>query len=210
MSTDIKLMFDALMLGDASVITSENINTLNKIALELYNKPTLVGDEIEDLKRIIMICNVLYNRTDMTVLPIEDGFYDLLLEKYKTYDSNFQVGSAVVDFRNFVENDLDNPRQIAESPIIFAKDQEKNEFHQEVYDEIMRTGKPILQREDFCISPIEFTGEYITKRSHNTEHSHPTLVGTLDKSKFVLNQDAINAGVFDDPNVKVLERDFCL
>ena len=62
-----------------------------------------------EMDKIIMICNVLYNRTDMTVLPIDDGFYDLLLEKYKIYDSNFQVGSAVVEFRNFIENDLDNP-----------------------------------------------------------------------------------------------------
>jgi hypothetical protein len=99
-------MFHQLMLGNPSVINVDNIQMINTIALNLYNKQSeLNSDEVETLKKIIMICNVLYNRTDMTVLPIEDGFYDLLLEKYKVYDSNFQVGSAIVDFKNFIEND---------------------------------------------------------------------------------------------------------
>jgi NAD-dependent DNA ligase len=50
--------------------------------------------------------------------------------------------------------------------------------------------------------------EAITKRTHNTEHNHPDLVGTLDKCKFVLNKDAHDAGCFNDSNVKILERDF--
>ena len=77
-----KYLFDQLLLGNASVITSENISKLNNIALEIYNKQELSDLEIECLKNIIMSCNILYNRTDMTVLPVEDGFYDLLLEKY--------------------------------------------------------------------------------------------------------------------------------
>ena len=82
--------FDCIMVGNASVINSENIKMLNDRALALYNIPELNSSEIEELKQLIMICNVLYNRTDMTVLPIEDGFYDLLLEKYKneTHDKN--------------------------------------------------------------------------------------------------------------------------
>ena len=204
---DIDGIFNAIMCGDASVITDENIRILNQNAMRLYNiQNQLNPEEIESLKKIIMICNVLYNRTDMTVLPVEDGFYDLLLEKYKTYDQNFQVGSAVVDFRNFVENDLDQPKQIAVEPIIFFAKEEKDEIHQDVYDTITR--EPKLTTKDLYKSPIVFNDQYITKRSHNTEHSHPKLVGTLDKCKFVLNKDAIEAGAFNDPNVKVLERDF--
>ncbi len=205
---DIDLIFSTLMVGDASVITSENIKLINEEALELYSIPELDAGQTDTLKKIIMICNVLYNRTDMTVLPVEDGFYDLLLEKYKTYDEHFQVGSAVVDFRNFRENDIQNPTKVAECPIIFAKEIERDEIHQSVHDDIMRVGKPILTTQDFYQSPISFTSDKISKRSHNTEHNHPMLVGTLDKAKFVTNQDAIDAGAFNDSNVKVLERDF--
>ena len=204
----LKYFLDQLLVGNASVIISENILRLNKIALEIYEIEELNKVQVEILKHIIMSCNILYNRTDMTVLPIEDGFYDLLLEKYKRYDPNFQVGSAVVEFKNFVENDINNPQQIATCPIIFNDIPKRNEIQQQMYEEIMRLGKPILNKYDFAISPIEFSESYISKRTHNTEHNHPSLVGTLDKAKFVFNKDAIEAGAFNDPNVKILERDF--
>ena len=155
-----------------------------------------------------MSCNILYNRTDMIILPIEDGFYDLLFEKYKTYDANFQVGSAVVDFKESFINDQFDPKKVAIQPFSFIEQPKRNETRQKIYDELSRKGQPILNRNDFHISPLIFDQEDITKRKHNTEHNHPDLVGTLDKCKFVLNQDAINAGCFNDSNVKILERDF--
>lgn len=200
--------FDELIHGNASVITSKNISKLNEIALDIYRKEELNSEEIKSLREIIMSCNILYNRTDMSVLPIEDGFYDLLLEKYKKYDSNFQVGSAIVLFKNMIENDLENPKKIASSPIIFNDKIKRNEIRQEMYENIMRIGKPILNKHDFDICPIEFNNSYISKRTHNTEHHHPSLIGTLDKCKFIFNNDAINMGCFDDNNVKILERDF--
>ena len=200
--------FDQIMIGNPFAINEENIRLLNNRALEIYNIPELSNTEVEDLKKIIMIANVLYNRTDMSILPIEDGFYDLLLEKYKKYDSKFQVGSAIVDFRNFIENDIDNPIKVAKQVISFVKHEEKDELHQDIFNKINIDNRKFIDSRDFYKNVVSFDNEYITKREHNTEHNHPDLVGTLDKCKFVLNQDAINAGVFNDANVKVLERDF--
>ena len=147
---NINEFFDCIMVGNSSVINSENIKMLNDRALALYNAPQLNSKEIEELKQIIMVCNVLYNRTDMTVLPIEDGFYDLLLEKYKEYDKNFQVGSAVVDFRNFIENDIDNPRKVAVNPLIFAKEiKKRDDIRQSVHDDISLYGRKTLTEYDF-------------------------------------------------------------
>ena len=200
-------LFNELCKGNGSVVNDSNINVLNKIGLDIYNKSVLNQDEIETLKYLIMSCNILYNRTDMTVLPIEDGFYDLLFEKYKKYDANFQVGSAVVEFKdNIMNTQLDKPKVI--QPLIFFKPPERNELRQKIYDELSLKGQPILNRNDFHKSPLIFEQEYISKRTHNIEHNHPDLVGTLDKCKFVLNDDAIKAGCFNDSNVKVLERDF--
>ena len=39
--------------------------------------------------------------------------------------------------------------------------------------------------------------QYITKRTHDTSHNHPDLVGTLDKCKFVLDNDAIEKDAYD-------------
>ena len=71
---------DQLIVGNASVINNDTTKMLNETAMELYRLPELTTDEIATLKALIMSCNILYNRTDMTVLPIEDGVYDLLLE----------------------------------------------------------------------------------------------------------------------------------
>ena len=46
------------------------------------------------------------------------------------------------------------------------------------------------------------------RNERSIAHSYPDLVGTLDKCKFTLNQDAKDKGVFDNSNVKVFERDF--
>jgi NAD-dependent DNA ligase len=203
-----KWLFEQLCQGNGSVVTSDNIYKLNQIAIEVYNVENLNENQVEILKNIILSCNILYNRTDMQVLPIEDGFYDLLLEKYKIYDSNFQVGSYIVDFKNFIENHPDKGMKIATCPVIFEKHEPKDELHEDVFNDIMRKGKPILNIHDFATCPVEFESERITKRTHDTELAHPSLVGTLDKCKFVLNKDAIDAGAFDDPNVKIFERDF--
>lgn len=209
MNKFIKDFSEALTLGNPSVINSENTNILNQIALDLYNKPELNQDEIEDLKNIIMSCNILYNMTDMEVLPISDGFYDLLLEKYKKYDKNFQVGSAIVEFQSLLENDIENPRKVATCPVYFSQIPKKNDVESYVYNKVNNNGIPYLDRNDMLItSPVDWDPGYISKGLHNTEHNHPSLVGTLDKAKFVLNNDAIKAGCFDDPNVAVLERDF--
>ena len=201
-------LFNELCLGNGSVINDSNINRLNKIAIDIYNKSELSSDEIETLKYLIMSCNILYNRTDMIILPIEDGFYDLLFEKYKTYDANFQVGSAVVDFKQSFVNDQQEPKKIAIQPISFVKQPERNETRKKIYEDLSLKGQPILNKNDFHISPLIFDQEAVSKRKHNTEHNHPDLVGTLDKCKFVLNKDAYDAGCFNDPNVKILERDF--
>lgn len=201
-------LFNELCLGNGSVINDSNINKMNEIAMDIYNKSELNSDEIETLKYLIMSCNILYNRTDMIILPIEDGFYDLLFEKYKKYDANFQVGSAVVEFKeSFVNNQAENIKPAIQA-LSFIDIPKRNETRKKIYDELSLKGLPILNQKDFHISPLSFDQEAVTKRKHNTEHNHPDLVGTLDKCKFVLNKDAQDAGCFDDSNVKILERDF--
>ena len=208
----IDLIYNELLKGNSDILTTENVSKLNDIASEIYNTKELSPEQIDLLKKIVMIGNVTYNRMDTSVLPLEDGFYDLLLEKYKQYDSHFQVGSAVVQFKNFKENDIKKSNIEVRNPFIKVdKHIPKDDVHLSMYNGIMRKDKenPIdINRYDFARNPFHYKIDYISKREHNTEHNHPDLVGTLDKCKFVLNQDAIDAGVFNDPNVKVLERDF--
>lgn len=201
-------MLDQIMLGNGSVIVPENINRMNDIAMQIYAKREgqLSDQEVSTLKELLMICNVLYNRTDLTVQAIEDGFYDILLEIYKQYDEHFQVGSAVVNLKDLLESDLDSKDKMASPAIYFFSDEKKDDIHEAIYKDLNRL---TFVPHDLNKSSVTFQqSEGISKRTHNTTHNHPDLVGTLDKVKFVFNQEAIDAGVFEDPNVKILERDF--
>ena len=202
---------NTLMLGNPSIITDSNNARLNQIALNLYEKAKVSSLSIEDnelLKKIIYICNILYNRTDMSIPVISDGFYDLLNEVYKRYDPNFQVGSMVIQFKEHFVNDANNKVIGTRTPIHIRNNNvaHKDELHEEIFNKISRF-YPLNQKDFIPTLPLIDNGN-ISKRTHDTGHNHPSLVGTLDKAKFVLNSDAIKAGVFNDSNVKVLERDF--
>lgn len=198
-----------LILGNGSVINDKLYKDINDISLIIYNnKDKLKYDDygLVCLEKIIMICNILYNRTSIQVLPIEDGFYDHLNEIYKEYFPNFQVGSAVIDLENIVIEEVNGGKPKAEEAIIINKPIERNEVRQLIYDDLMKP-YPVSMR-DFVQPAIDFDQSLISKRKHNTEHNHPELVGTLDKCKFVLTKDIDDESVLNDPTVKILERDF--
>ena len=177
---------------------NKHIQDLNTVAVELYNIKKLSSYQIKDLELLIRICNILYNRTDIDPLPIDDGLYDLLLEKYKTYDPNFQVGSEVITFAN--SPSVIEDKKIKINPIIEIDPVWQKRFF---YEELKI--RPDTSRQK--VNPIIYTNT-LTKGTHNTANNHPMLVGTLDKSKFVMECHAADAGVLNDSNVKVLERDF--
>ena len=200
MNETINNILDKLRQGDMSIVY-ECGPILNEFISSVLNKDC-DDNEIITMDKVLRICNILYNRTDLELLPVEDGVYDLLLEKYKTYNPNFQVGSETVDF-NIIENNTEKEHVEA---LVFHTDKEMEKikdgfFYNQLYLE------PKMNIKDLNQAPFYFT-ENISRRTHNTQHEHPELVGTLDKCKFVLMEEAINKGVANDNNVKVLERDF--
>lgn len=218
-----KYIFDELCKGNISILTLENKNFLSQASLMFLDEKNWDSPDedfkdysnyklIDDLKYLIMICNLLYNRTDMLVLPVEDGVYDLLLEKYKKFDPNFQVGSAVIQFKDKIEKQIiESGNKLTVNPLHFIESVEKDDVREYFESKIKSFDQKdkFNSKEIFTISPLKFNEyEYISKRSHNTKHNHPSLVGSLDKAKFVLDSDAIEKDVYDDDNVKILERDF--
>lgn len=207
-------IFDELCKGNSSILTLDNMKFISTTALYLYDKSRsktkLTSDEIDTLKNLIMICNLTYNRTDGLVLPVEDGVYDLLYEEYKSIDPNFQVGSAVVQFKSMAERELASQGRTIIQPFAFIEKSDKNDditlqFRDDLksFDKNKYNYKDIMYKNDEYVYNMN-----LSKRMHNTEHNHPELIGTLDKAKFVLDKDAIEKDVYDDPNVKILERDF--
>ena len=92
---------ESLLKGDASCLMQDVIFNINCITMNLLNKEPLSDVEKNTVGDILHISNIIYNNTDRSILVLEDGVYDLLLEKYKRYDKNFQVGAEPVSINNF-------------------------------------------------------------------------------------------------------------
>ena len=205
-SVKLKSIFDQLLLGNISILTPEVRHELSEDAVRYQSLQSHDNVQIECMRYLLLICNILYNRTDMLVLPVEDGVYDLLLEVYKRYDTNFQVGSAVVNFKSQMESDISVKE--SKQAFHFIKQEQRDPVRQQVFDRLSSFDTNKLDYNDLVKPAFRFDQAYVSKRTHDTSHNHPELVGTLDKCKFVTVKEAEEFGVLDDPSVKILERDF--
>lgn len=193
-----------LMNGDLSCLNSENIMFISDLAMRILDTPVLDDTMVAIMDQIIQISQIVYNNTDRDVLFLDDGVYDLLLEKDKEYNKNFQVGSPIV---NFTQNGefIDKTKEMVD-PIICIENAEEFKNNSLYYDDLRRQ-PPIDARLNYEVYP-EDPSKVFVKKNVNIPHMYPKLVGSLDKCKFTLNKEAIDRGVFDDPNVKIFERDF--
>jgi len=177
-----------------------NLLQVNQYILYLLQKQNLTEDEVKDLELLIKIGNITYNNMD-TNPPIEDGIYDLMIECYRRYNNNvYPVGAEPVQFKPEHATSENTVRKR-----LFEKitDEELEYEKQMMFPEILQ-----YSHNHFNIITQTTENSTISKRLHNTSHNHPDLVGTFDKCKFVLNSQAADAGVLNDSNVRVVERDF--
>lgn len=192
--------------GDLSMITRDNVVLINNLAMEILSCDSISEVEKAAMGIIVQISNILYNNTDREVLPLEDGVYDLLLELYKTYNPNYEIGAYPIRFNDnntgFIKEEDNDPI----TPAVFIDRGNEDFFDNSIFVEDLRK-VPEMTLQDYAIRPAIFR-EDITKRTINTPHMYPELVGTLDKCKFVTNHEAAERGVLEDSNVAVFERDF--
>ena len=192
-----------LMSGNASSLNPHDIMRVSNEALRLLNKPELWDDyDIMCANLIIMISQIVYNNTDRSILFLDDGVYDLLLEKYKMYNPKFQVGAPVVRFDQ--NGEIIAPPEFIR-PISYLENADTFIKGSLFYNDLTRmppVSSAYIQNID------RNSGRFISKKNINVPHMYPKLVGSLDKCKFTLNKEAIEKGVFKDSNVAVFERDF--
>ena len=204
MHEKLNAILQALMDADLSCLNSDNIIAVSNETTRLLNIPdnNITEYDVVCMKTIILISQIAYNNTDKTILFLDDGVYDLLLEKYKKYDSNFQVGAPVVKFDQ--NGEIKKEKEVIE-PVIFLDNAETFKEDSLYYEDLSK--RPPINMNMF--QPIERnSGKVISKRNVNIPHMYPKLVGSLDKCKFTLNKEAIERDAFNDDNVKIFERDF--
>ena len=200
---NLQIIYDELLKGNAKPAYDLK-QEINYTALNLFNKSELNQTDITSLKLILIIANITYNNMDTDILPIDDGFYDLLIEKYRKYtdDDIYPVGAPPVKFKNStLREEEDN------QPLMIKLTEDDIRYKNNMlYPEIIQYHQPrLISFEPRMLQPVV---KAEVKKTHNTLHGHPDLVGTFDKCKYVLISQAMEKGVANDTNVRILERDF--
>lgn len=196
-------IYQELKNGNIRIIDMNNKVFLNEEAMRLLNLSSLSSNDLESLDLIIRISNAIYHNVDNdTLVPIDDGIYDLLMVLISKYMNNYQVGSDDIIFTDTYQDITENKQEVKLVCPVKRIPIEEAEFY---HKDILHNREFIPQ--DFYISPV-IRKRNIERRVINTPHKYPELVGTLDKCKFVLNSQAKELGVFDDDNVRIFERDF--
>ena len=204
MTTPTRAIVESLLRGDASCLTQDAILNINQLTVMLINKEPLTTVEQAVVDDILHISNIIYNNTDRSILVLEDGVYDLLLEKYKRYNPNFQVGAEPIHFSNF-----DTSNNVQQTYVEEINPEDKLFVWQPYVDTKNFMFRDCLaNRTYFGNAIIDNNVKTVSKRLRNIKHSYPQLVGTLHKAKFTLDVEAQNMGVYDDQNVRIFERDF--
>lgn len=194
---------DTLLNGDPSPLSNSNLlfemnNAISQIIS--MNPSQMDSATIETLGQIIHLGNIVYNNVAIPddELFIDNGVYDILLERYRMFNPNVQVGAEPIQFK------------VEPQPAFRKKNLIELVSYLPTSDEILfdelypRAPRPSSLYTDL----VTYRGNSTGKKLRIVSHGNPSLVGTLDKCKFVTDKDAEDMGVLDDPSVKVLERDF--
>lgn len=180
---------------------------INTRAIELLDNNNWNKEDVDEGRIIIEISNKLYNNSDSDVLPLDDGIYDLLLEQVRRYIPDIQSG-ALPENLTGLRDQFTSPEQ-SQIAMYHVSDEDIEKYNNMMYPSIVNIRRTYTSNDIFPIEPLpEVSEDYITKRQRNTQHEHPELVGTLHKCKFVLDSDAREKGVYDQTNVKIVERDW--
>ena len=196
-------VLNQLMNANISGITTDFIIYCSNEALRILNKKEELNEyDVACMNLLIQISQILYNNTDRSILVLDDGVYDLLLERDKEYNSKVQVGAPPIDFKP--DGEIVSNRDMNQ-PMVFIENQEEYFKNELFYKDI---GYPSEYYPELYPNIDRNSGRNSMRKNLSVPHKYPKLVGTLDKCKFTLNKEAKDRGVFEDRDVKIFERDF--
>ena len=189
------------LLNGVNIIDQEDIVLINRLSTTFLQGNYANFNTIDE---ILQISNILYNNTTRTVLPLEDGVYDLVVAKYDALTGNgAPVGAPPIKV-SIKEEDMG-------SNTVSVSNDNKLDIVGIVDTSNMQYFKNLIHNNypDYRDYIIHDHIDPVVNNQSKIQHNYPELVGTLHKAKFVTKHEAIQAGVDeDDPSVKMFDRDF--
>ena len=175
---------------------------MNNIAKACINMAYIPEDYTASILTILRISNALYNNGANIILPLSDRLYDGLVNLCRIQNIPAPVGAPPIEFKNA-------PVYQEERPVLDSNDGKREVV--QLVDKSDMVFYPVLTHnanrpipEDYIVHP---DSTMIKKKSRNVPHLYD-MCGTLDKCNYVLNSDAMRAGVFYDHSFMIFERDF--
>lgn len=183
------------------VLTGNDILGINELAVKYIQGEKV---ELDCIRMVLEISNIIYNNTSRSILPLEDGIYDAVVARFTKEGHSIPVGAMGVTMDTSDNMEILDSSSGMVNPIVYIPEEYQSKFL--FKDSLMRDEVPI--REDFFDPNRVEDGQYIEKIKHSVSHSYPELVGTLHKCKFTLVSEATERGLENDDNVMIFERDF--
>ena len=118
-------VLNELLSGYIGGITPDFIIFCGNEAKRILEKQDRLNDyDISCMNLLIQISQILYNNTDRIILCLEDGVYDLLLERLKYYNQDFQNGAIPIQFGENGEilstsDNIRTPMEFLDEPNVF-------------------------------------------------------------------------------------------
>lgn len=190
-------VINRLNVRDLSCITQDLVMLMNDVTMEIIDADSrniMVDWHIQCMNSILEISNILYNNTTLDPLPLDDGIYDMLMVIVKKYNPSYIIGAKPVDFK--IKPDIKNNTKF--NPLVIRDKRLQNNLY----------GKDFSFLWGYTDHTLIDDDRKLSKRTRNTSHGYPELVGTLDKCKFVLSDEALQRGLYNASNVQILQRDF--
>lgn len=193
-------IYNRLMTGDPTIEESDK-KEMVEFVQGILNRGIISNLEIDPCIWIIKISNILYNNAANANLPLDDPLYDGLLVLMRKQNIQYPVGAPPVIFRDIFNPQILEAKGVNNGPKqVVAIVENKDKMH--YFQELTRNQFPVPG--DFQINT---NAENIGRKIRNVSHNYD-MCGTLEKCKYVLNQDAKVEGMYNDPSVQIFERDF--
>ena len=172
--------------GSLADITIEFCDYMNKMVLEFLDKEEESKEDIENAYAILFISNILYNNTTRTMLPLEEGVYDILVTRYNALtNGKSPVGAPAITFDPVKETEVGGViSEESSGPVEVVHRVDTNNML--YFGNIVRNHYPLSEFYDY--SAPKSNG--IKQNKGSVGHEFPELSGTLNKCKYVLNCQA--------------------
>ena len=195
--TNYDYLIERLEKGNPN-ISNEEKKDINDFVDMIISKSTIGVYDIPIVSKIILICNIIYNNAPNILSPLDDDKYDKLIVLCRRQNIQYPIGAPPIQFNTVNQEPLDMDTSNSPKVVMEIVPNRDKMFY---FNELTKNQYPVYG--DFI---VDETVDTQFKKQRSINHSYD-MCGTLDKCKFVLNDDAKRVGAFLDP-VNIFERDF--